>query len=322
MAELQLRSSSIDTFLRCPKLYSIKFEQGYEPVDEDPVLVFGSAAHEGLEARGNGKPLADQVGAFSRYARDRPMTPANRIIGPLLLTLYSAKYADEGVTYKHVEYPFCIMMDDGVTEVRGKFDGLCIDENGHWFIMEHKTTRSKIEDGESYWQRKDMNIQRRLYLWAARKLGFDVKYIKYDVIKVPQLKQLKATPKASQKFYKTTKLDKETKEVIYEAGDPRPGTRLRPEGNKEFKDRVMQYMVDNRDFLLKRVDYDYDECEAEDTEGELEEIATLISSGARPKNGSACFDYNRACEFKSVCMRETSLTNTTLYQLNEAPLEY
>jgi hypothetical protein len=302
----------VDAFLRCPKLYEYEYELCFEPTEEDPVLTFGSGMHHALEARGKGKDLHAQVAAFSRTVKELPWHKV--LIGQMLVALYNERYKNDGIEYLHAERPFCVTLPDG-TIFRGKFDGICRDREGRLFIMEHKTTRSKIDDGERYWERKEINTQADSYVYAARMSGFDVEYIKYDVIKVPQLKPLKATPKARQEFYKRDgKYGKK--------GDPKPGTRLRTEGDAEFKARVAKYLLEGGDSLLKRVDFEKSLHDNQMAENNLMDIATLIKTGARPMNGASCFDFNRECDFRPVCKGETNLKNIMLYQINPNPLEY
>lgn len=314
MAELVIRSSSADAFLRCPQYYEYVYELGYNPVDEDPILTYGLGTHDALEARGKGEPLHVQVATLGRRLVDLPWY--RQMTATAMIALYNEVYADEDIEYLHVEHPFKVEIADGVV-FRGKFDAICRDNDGRLFIMEHKTTRADISDGAPYWLKKEINTQADSYMMAARWLDIDVEYIRYDVLKAPQLKPYKTTPKDKQKFYvRDGKYGKK--------GDPKPGTRLRPEGSKEFKDRVMEYVSENRDNLLKRVDFERTINDNVRAQHNLFKIAKLIKTGARPQNGASCLIGVRGteCEYRQVCLGNTSLSNTGLFRRNEDPFGY
>lgn len=305
---MKLRSSGINAYLSCPRKYQNRYVLGYDTVDTNYVLGFGSAVHAGLEVLANGGDRTEARVAFGKEGRDLP--DSQKVIGECLLILYHEAYKKDTLVYEGAEVPWELELSPGVT-LMGKFDGIAVDSNGDRCIVEHKTTRSDIAEGANYWQARELDIQLDLYKWAANKLDMDIKYVLYDVVKVPRLKPHKTTPLEKQEFYKR-------KGKYGDVGDPRPGTRLRAEGPREFKERVMEYVLDNRHTLLRREKF-YDRMSPEK---DIKDIAELIGTGLFPKNPGNCYAYNRECEYRPVCLNETSLSNTGLYQINPNPLEY
>jgi len=308
---MRLRSSTIGTFLRCPRKYAIQYEDGYESKYPSPILEFGTGFHAGIETLAAGKSVAVARQSFNREASK--MREYERYLGEMLIVGYSSVYRDDGLAYEAIEEPW--EFTAGGLTASGKFDGLVRDPQGDLWVMEHKTTRRDIEAGADYWQALGLNIQLDLYLLACAKLEIPVRGVIYDVIRVPKLRRLKATPKDKQEFYKRDgKYGKK--------GDPKPNTRLHPETKQEFQARVESYFVDNWPTLYRREKFLVEERDLDKALKDLQDVGTLINTGSRPRNPQSCFAYNTECAFLPVCQGEAGLDNTELYQINTDPLGY
>ena len=313
---LVLRSSTIGALFECPQKYHLNYELGVEPAQENPILTFGTAFHAACEERGKAlMGLGAEIPrlAFLKAAANLP--DKDKVIGECLVLLYQTRYRDERLTYEAVEKTLEVPLPGEAGILRLKLDGLVRDHEGKLWIMEHKTTRQGIGDGEWYWENKVFNLQIELYLWAAEQLGLNVEGVIYDVVRVPKLRVLGATPKDKQMFYKKDcaggKKD-----------DPRPGTRLRPESMDEFKCRVQQYILANTDTLTKRVWLHKAERPAGRTEAIIE-MAIQLANGAKACNPASCFKFmGRPCEYLPICLGETSSRNRELYKINPNPLDY
>jgi hypothetical protein len=295
-------------------MYKIKYVDGYQPVDESPYLVFGDAFHKGIEQLARGESLTKARVAFTERAFSSGVLKEEDIlIGELLIIAYQGRYANDGLTFEKVEELEEAVLGYGYEgdRIRVRFDGVVKTKDGKRYAIEHKTTRQDITDGSIYWDRRELDVQMGLYDMLAKKNNMGLDGFLYDVIRVPQLKRLKATPKAKQEFYKRDgKYGKK--------GDPRPGTRLRDEGKQEFKERVKEYIVENADTIFRREVFE----DVPDYSDDVKDLNLLINTGMYPRNPNSCFIGRQECEFRPVCLGHTSLSNCTLYKKVEDPLDY
>jgi hypothetical protein len=72
----------------------------------------------------------------------------------------------------------------------GKIDRI-IDTPQGFMILETKTTGESIEPDSDYWLRLRIDTQISGYILAARKLGYDVQSVMYDVIRKPSIRVTK-----------------------------------------------------------------------------------------------------------------------------------
>ena len=308
-----LRSSTVAKFFECPKAYQYLYEDCYTSLDVAVPLVSGLAFHGGLELRGQGKTRTECLTRLKKLAKPLRWEKASTL--EVLFLFYWEAHAAEEYVYEGVEVPWSLEIGD--VTLRGKFDGLVRDKAGNLWIMEHKTTTaSDIDDPYGkYWTSKEMNLQIDLYLMAAKATGLDVKGVVYDVARIPKLKPLKATPKDKLKYYKR-------KCAGGNVGDLHKDCRLKDESMLEFSARTQEYFINNRCSILSRKLIHAEDRDLEATKEDMLAAATLIKTKARPRNTSSCYNWGRECDFRPVCRKETSLTNTDLYKINPKPLEY
>ena len=72
--------------------------------------------------------------------------------------------------------------------MQGKIDGLGSLLDGRSVLLEHKTTGDSVAPDSDYWLRLRFNVQICQYLDAARKMGWDVGQIIYDVVRKPSIR--------------------------------------------------------------------------------------------------------------------------------------
>lgn len=260
----------------------------------------GKAFHAGLEALKNGENTADAIDDCRIHFDITP--PFKRAVVEMQLQIWHDKYRQDGLKYIENELEFRI---DGV---HGFIDGIVETPNGKKYIIEHKTTGSNIDATSFYWNRLDLNRQIDVYMWAARELGHDIEGCIYDVIKIPNYKPLKATPKNKLEYYKRDcKGGKK--------GELKAGLRLTNETTDEFMNRVIESLVDDRYSNLQRKTIPFLAKDVLNTMRDVRDIETLISRGLFPKNPSSCHMGRFSCDFLPVCKQETSIKNDRLYKI-------
>ena len=77
-------------------------------------------------------------------------------------------------------------------DVGGKIDAIAVDQQGWYWVVEHKTSSLDFSPGSSYWKRLAVDRQVGMYIEAGTHLGYDIAGCLYDVIGRPALKPYKA----------------------------------------------------------------------------------------------------------------------------------
>jgi len=298
---MRLSPSKISKFQGCPAKYNFHYNLNVEAIDQDDTaLNMGTRVHTCLESWFARQWKDDS--SFSQLVVDSPVLEA---------TVLGYHHRWKNVKYTLLANETERIVDIGDDQLFGIWDKLIIDAQGRTCIVEHKTTRQGIDPGSRYWDRLVLNTQIDFYFLLAEKLGIKIDYILYDVIRIPQLRPLRATPKNKRQFYKTG--DKK--------GKPRPGTRLKPETPKEFKQRLLDYVVDNVYSMYIRKKIFRTQQDIDRTQTDFHDLAYTMGVcediGAYPRNPNYCYAFNRECEFLPVCTGTTDINNEQLYQLRK-----
>lgn len=158
-----------------------------------------------------------------------------------------------------------------------------------------------------------MDRQIGVYLRAAQHIGMDVRGIGYDVIGKVQLRPLKATPLESRKYTKPTKAEPESR--LY------ANQRDRDETPEEYGARCLAAIVAEPDAYYQRaipvrLFQEQHECAVDvwQTAGAIRDARRL---NVFPRNPDACFTWNRACDFLSVCAGDVPIDDPLLFRREE-----
>lgn len=196
-----LTASRMNSFLRCQRAHYYRYELGLQkdgPVDLP--LRFGSAWARAMDARWKGYDVADCYAFAVDGANPKDGGLDESVVATIwaLLQAYCEHWGErEKMGQVHSEVPFAyqicsINLDDGrISEewnAEGKLDGLGQDHEKVPVIIESKTTRSAIDSGSRYWERLRFNVQLLQYVDAARKNGWDVREVIYDVVRKPAIR--------------------------------------------------------------------------------------------------------------------------------------
>ncbi len=301
-------NSSRASFQRCQRRYYYEYVKCMRPKKSSAQLVFGDAAHKGLEARLKTNIDIDEMLLTVDFLLSDPFS--QRCLENLLLG-YHFRWRDQdraiGVLAVEEKFEY---RPKGIAEVvcTGKIDGI-IKEGSSVKLIEHKTKSQTIEAGSTYWEKLTLDAQISEYMIGARELGHDTETCIYDVLLRPAQKRLMATPMASRKYKRTGELYKnqrERDETIDEYG-----LRLRQDitanPNKYYKRATvvrfpgeLRAYEANRDLIIRQMLDCYDSAE------------WAMSTGG-------CDKYNTMCTYFGVCCGNKQLTDGKFEKTEQHP---
>jgi hypothetical protein len=307
-----LTSSSSKLYRACPRAYRHRYVDGVVSIARPTTLSFGSAMHAGLEQwwlhqLRYGPPLEAALAAVAPVEDE-----IERIKLEELLRLYDARWSEEPLEVLAVEAEYRAPLLNPETgaasrtfQRAGKIDAIVRHrENGRVLLVEHKTSREDIGTGSRYWQRLTLDGQISHYYAGAEALGWRVDACLYDVIAVPRLSPLAATPTESRRYTKAGKLDARQRDA-----DETP---------EAFRERFRTSLLSDPDRWVRRAEVVRLEDDVLDAAYDDWSTATRIReserSGRWPRNPDACERYGRLCEMHPVCTRAASIDDPLLYR--------
>lgn len=173
------------------------------------------------------------------------------------------------------------------------------------FVSERKTTTRDITYGSLYWTQLLLDPQISLYSRAARYFGLDVRGVLYDVLRVPQLKPLMATPMESRKYKKGTS-------VLY------ANQRAEDETPEEYGRRCLDVIAADPDKYYKRATIVRLEREQLEADLDVWQTAHAIRESRRlrlyPRNPDSCQQWGRTCDYFPICTGLTSVDDTMMFR--------
>ena len=189
--QFQLTQSAIKTLGACPKMYKIKYIDGWRERFPAEAMTDGSLWHDIRAKCALKRSRSDIVGHIANTCGER-VDRAAKFVG--MYEAYKYNYDEAGAVLQHqgveltFEYPL-INPDTGRASragvITGRLDGLLHDSEGRWWIIEYKTA-SQIEG--NYITRLSLDLQIHLYKrYAERMLGIKITGVIYDVIKKPTI---------------------------------------------------------------------------------------------------------------------------------------
>lgn len=317
-----LTASRMTCAMQCLRKHFWSYEIGLRKQQDSIALRVGSAWARAMEARWNGATFEDALAAavpegcgFNEYEM--------ATISGLLAAYYDVYGQKENFGKLHPEVQFQSDLENGFT-AEGKMDGLGSLQDGRSAIIESKTTSDSIAPDSDYWLRLSFNLQVHQYISEARKLGWDVACVYYDVTRKPMIQ-----PK------QVNDLDEEGRKIVIdsagirqfrkdgitpiEGGSTEKGWVIKThiETPEEFCDRLYKDVLLRPDFYFCRREVPVIDQEVESFSRQRTAIAGLIvalreteATEARdpeawPRNVSehTC-DF---CQFKTFCLQNLSV---------------
>ena len=289
-----LSNSGIGTLQTCKRLYHLKYNRNLEQMEKPVYFKIGGAFHTGVEFYRGDFTLAESIAEAKACLDDVD----HQVMVSAMLTAWEThtKNFYKGYEVVDVEMEFELKYAHGaVTDYyfAGVVDALVKDSAGRVFILENKTTSDTIERfGSRLWAQR----QGLLYNWALRRLGHPIAGIIYDVTKKPAMKRKLATPTEKRKYKKP---DKNGELKLY------AGQREHDESAGAYHQRILElYSERSADYFAQEVIvHTPAQLESIDTDFKdiLNELMFCERTGTWPRSLTACYAWNRSCEFQPYC---------------------
>lgn len=323
-----LTHSRTTCFKNCRRRHYFRYELGVRREYGSAPLRIGSAVHEALDVRAQGKTddeaieaaakLYDESPVWIKTEQDQYDWYVEREKALRMVAAYFWYWAEDPTDYVATEQSFALPLVNPETgrastryRLAGQVDKIARLADGRLAVMEHKTTSDPIQDADSdYWRRLRIDQQISLYMIAALDLGHDVATVVYDVIKKPASKP-SLIPVLDDDGLKIV-VDQDGERVALKSGKPRQSgdkakgytLKTRRETPTEYGDRLTADIVARPEFYFQRreiprVASDLDEFRAELWEMQ-NTIADARKTGRHFRNTSACFKPF-PCEYFSLC---------------------
>jgi hypothetical protein len=292
-----LTNSEVTTFSRCERLWHYTYEQRRVGFERPEVLNRGTRIHDSLAAWWS----FDRAGVEG-VAWPHPFD----VLEGVMMCGYHASYNNHSFTHVQTNVPFIVRI--GFVDMVGEVDALAVDADGQQVIIEHKSTSHDIAPGSAWWrERITCDTQPTVYSAA-----FPGAKVMYDVLHVPDMSPLKATPADKRRYTRPSK---------YEAARLYAGQRERDETDDEYMTRVLSDMAERPEKYFQRayvVRMETDlEAYAEDLYAVTDRMHGL-SSSHRPRNAKACHAYGRPCEFLAACWQGKSIEDYPQVEMNHS----
>lgn len=291
---MRLTHSSMSTFRTCNRRYKLAYHEGIRPARESDPLRTGGNVHIGLDARAQGASVDDAVAAgIAAYAvlPSWVTTPEHleewaveRATVSSLLAGYFWRWGDDGYQIIATEQEFELPILNPATgkssrryTFAGKMDKIVKLPDGRVALMEHKTTSESIEADSDYWKRLRLDQQISGYYHAARRLGYDVQTVIYDVIRKPSIR-----PKLVNKVRETA---------------------------EQYGERLLADIGERPDFYYARREIPRLQNDLDQFAAELWAMTQIVGHSERykmwPRNTAACVHPYR-CQYLDVCDHDTT----------------
>jgi hypothetical protein len=197
----RLTHSRMQSFKTCRRRSFYAYEHGIRSVLDGRALRMGSAFHTGVEAlTKTGGDLATAVQDVRTYYQNSPEEfddyawAIERETVIRLICGYQWRWSVDDITYEAVELPFELPLRNPETnrttkdfKLAGKIDAIIRFADGRLAVKETKLLGDPIDAESNLWRRLRIDEQISLYVVAARKLGYPVESVYYDVARKPTI---------------------------------------------------------------------------------------------------------------------------------------
>lgn len=171
----------MSSFLGCRRKYFFRHVEGLVSKSTAKAPAFGSAIHKALDSWYKDHNTEAAIEIFKREYKEDLATDGKRThaVGEWILKNYNERYQDQSFKVIKTEHEFCLKLPTG-NNLIGRIDKI-IDWDGALWLMDHKTT-SQL--GPYYFKMHTPNMQFDGYIWAAKKMGYNVQGVLVDAILV------------------------------------------------------------------------------------------------------------------------------------------
>lgn len=195
-----LTHSRMDCFKTCRKRHWFTYELGIRRTEDAKALRMGSAYHAALEALAKSNSIDDACQAvYETYAALEPFdqweADIERETVLRLVCGYLWRWEECGLTFLAAEQEFALPLVNPETgrstpnwRLAGKIDGIVKLEDGRLAVLETKLLSEDLSPDSQLWRRLRVDHQISLYVLAARRLGYAVDCVMYNVASKPTIR--------------------------------------------------------------------------------------------------------------------------------------
>ena len=303
----RLTYSEMSTVDKCLRKAFLCYQLGLRPKRDAKPLRIGSTIHKALDyyKRGSTPDEATKRIMFE-YSETMPLYEEymydweiERATISAMLTGYFWRWSEMDKDMKIIvsEQTFdleIINPDTGrrsrTSTVAGKTDGICELLDGRLAIMEHKTNSEDLSAESDLWKSLRIDNQISLYFLAAKRMGYDVQTVLYDVLRKPTKLPFKATPHDKRKYKKD--------------GSLYANMRDKSETPDEYSARIVEDMGNNPDFYFARKEIPRIESDLKEFEYDLWQKTQIIHqckiNNRWPRATGACRGFGK-CQYFGLC---------------------
>ena len=289
---MDISNNSSSVARSCWKKFYWRYNQKLTPIRQSAALNLGRSIHEAFDLFYTGTSIQDVLVHIKKEFDDELAQALPEDSEGLVIQKFTALGMFANFPYFNThfdeiksEMEFRIKLMRGVW-FNGRVDGL-VKKDGLWWLRELKTTG---QTQRQFNQRIATASQGTAYVWAMKKLGYDVKGIMYDYIKKPLLRK-----RVSENQY-------------------------------DFGSRVLTDYRKKQDFYYGQI-YSYRTQQDIDLwEQDAISLAREMMGKRRSlryyRNTQACYNFNSECPYKKICFEETpdSLTLQLYFKKNGKPI--
>lgn len=182
-------ASRLKTYQVCPMKEAFRYRENIAPIQTRRHLAFGTAIHKGLETRSIDAALDVLVQDYPKDQSEADAQDTASVAVRALLEGYFERYAPFDEQKPELMFKLPMRTRKGgsarILKIAGKLDNL-VKIDGRWWVVEYKTA-SRL-DG-SYFDRLYMDDQITMYVYAMRRMGYDIAGVIYRVIRKPTLRK-------------------------------------------------------------------------------------------------------------------------------------
>lgn len=336
---LYLSASHISGYKDCPTLYKLPVIDRIVPDIEAGPLRMGTNWHKIQEVIGSilkggvdwEKVLIDHIDKV--YAECPTHISMEDWLVERSTFLYTAwaylnYYDDTDVEVIASEMEFELPLYHPITSravpnvrIRGIIDKIVNYPDRGLFIREYKSTSDSVEDSSSFWPNLRMALQPSIYYDAAKRLGYDIQGIEYDVWHKPTIKPKFLTQKDTKEFFETEKYFDQTfmvegngKSVIVdnehvEIKEGKQANSMR-ETSRMFGVRLYEDIQERPHFYFNRKEISRTNTDMDAFRWELyctyKIMKDMIRSGHWFKNEKNCERMGK-CAYTPICYNRTNV---------------
>jgi len=342
---IYLSASRMADYKDCPTLYKFPVIDRVYPDIEATPLRMGTNYHSIQEVIGKHIGDADVTAGIMNLIDEAYAECPTHITmedwlterNTLLYTAwaYTHHYNDSNVEVVESEMKFELPLLHPETgralpnvRVRGIIDKIVNYPDRGLFIREYKSTSDSVEDGSAFWPNLRMALQPSIYYDAAKRLGYDIQGIEYDVWHKPTIRPKFLTQKDTKELFNTQKYLGGTFEVEdYRSakfaadqkvliGEERAEIKEGKQGfavketSRMFGVRLYEDIQERPDFYFNRREISRTDDDMETFRWELyctyQTVKNMIKSGRWFKNEKHCERMGK-CRYTPICYNKVNV---------------